>query len=105
MNARRNVNHLQKTKHREPITPGTVNLPELPRGWDWATLDQLAYHITSGSRGWARYYSNAGSLFVRVGNFNRSQTVVDLQDVVFVNPPEGLEAERTRLHIGDLLIT
>jgi len=28
-------------KYKEPATPDTVNLPELPKGWGWATLPQF----------------------------------------------------------------
>jgi len=30
-----------KDKYPEPAKPDTVNLPELPEGWCWATVDQL----------------------------------------------------------------
>ncbi len=30
-----------KKKYKEPAAPDTVNLPELPKGWVWATLPQL----------------------------------------------------------------
>ena len=30
-----------KTKYKEPVTPDTADLPPLPVGWCWATLDQL----------------------------------------------------------------
>jgi len=78
---------------------------ELPDGWQWITLSELTKHLTSGSRGWAKYYSDTGSLFVRVGNFNRLSKTIDLEKIVFVNEPEGAEANRTRLQARDLLIT
>jgi type I restriction enzyme S subunit len=31
-----------KRKYREPVAPDTNNLPPLPRGWMWATVEQLA---------------------------------------------------------------
>ena len=30
-----------KKKYKEPVPPDTSNLPELPKGWVWATLPQL----------------------------------------------------------------
>lgn len=94
-----------KDKYVSPVEPDLENLWVLPDGWVWATLDQMSYHVTSGSRGWAKYYAQQGSLFVRVGNFNRRSIDLDLSDIVFVTPPEGPEVERTRLILGDLLMT
>ena len=92
-------------RYKEPEPPDTEDLSELPEGWCWTSLGQLSSHITSGSRGWAKYYSESGSLFVRVGNFNRLNTRVDLENIAFVNAPDGPEANRTRLNVGDWLIT
>ena len=94
-----------KATYKEPIPPRGSQSHELPQQWVWATLDQLSYHVTSGSRGWAKYYADAGALFVRVGNFNRLDTAIDLREPVFVSAPSGAEADRTRLQFGDLLIT
>ncbi len=37
-----------KKKYVEPKGPDTSNLPELPEGWSWASLDQLSNKITDG---------------------------------------------------------
>jgi len=94
-----------KEKYPAPIEPEYDILSELPDNWMWATLDQLSFQVTSGSRGWAKYYADEGDLFVRVGNFQEMDTTLDLSEVVFVNPPGGAEGERTRLQLDDLLIT
>ena len=31
----------RRGKYKEPVTPDTSDLPELPEGWVWATVDQL----------------------------------------------------------------
>ena len=36
-----------KAKYKEPVAPDTTNLPTLPEGWCWATVDQLS-EIRSG---------------------------------------------------------
>ena len=59
-------------KYPEPVQPDTRDLPELPQGWVWASVDQLTEFITSGSRGWADYYSDAGATFIRSQNINKS---------------------------------
>ena len=38
-----------QAKYPEPVAPDTSGLPALPVGWVWASVDQLAEFITSGS--------------------------------------------------------
>ena len=92
-----------KAKYSHPLAPNTANLPSLPPGWCWATLDQLSYLVTSGSRGWAEYYSAEGPIFVRSQDIRTDK--LDLSEVAHVIPPRSTEGARTRLHRGDLLIT
>ena len=35
-------------KYKEPVAPDTSNLPTLPKGWTWASADQLTTMITDG---------------------------------------------------------
>ncbi len=37
-----------KAKYKEPVAPDTANLPPLPEGWCWATVEQSADFITEG---------------------------------------------------------
>ena len=34
-------------------------------GWEFTNLKKLTQVVTSGSRGWAKYYSEKGALFIR----------------------------------------
>lgn len=61
--------------------------------------------VTSGSRGWARYYSAEGAAFVRMGNVGRSTIDLDGTRIQRVRVPEGVEGKRTRLLAGDLVIS
>jgi type I restriction enzyme S subunit len=36
-------------KYKEPVAPNTTDLPALPDGWVWATLDQLLVQLRSGT--------------------------------------------------------
>jgi type I restriction enzyme, S subunit len=92
-----------KTKYPEPVAPVTTGLPALPVGWVWASLDQLAEFITSGSRGWADYYAEQGATFIRSQNINKDR--LDLSDIAFVNPPQSSEGARTLVKTEDLLLT
>jgi type I restriction enzyme S subunit len=37
-----------KQKYKEPSTPDTTNLPELPEGWCWANANQITTLVTDG---------------------------------------------------------
>lgn len=76
------------------------------QGWPVKALAQLGARITSGSRGWAKYYSDHGDLFVRITNLRRSSTQLDLRSTRFVQvDADDAEARRTRLRPGDILIS
>lgn len=59
--------------------------------------------LTSGSRGWAEYYRDAGSLFLRIQNVRYDE--LDLTDIAYVSPPHSAEARRTRVQPGDVLLS
>lgn len=61
--------------------------------------------VTSGSRGWASYYSDSGVPFIRMGNLQRGRLALDLTSVQLVDLPRSTEGKRTRLSEGDLLVS
>lgn len=62
--------------------------------------------ITSGSRGWAKYYADHGDLFMRITNLKRDKIRPDLSDCQYVALPSGeREGLRTGLRQGDILIS
>ncbi|WP_433971935.1 restriction endonuclease subunit S [Tunturiibacter lichenicola] len=97
------TNNNWKTKYKEPIPPDTTDLPELPAGWVWASLDQLTILITSGSRGWKEHYSESGAMFIRAQNLKHD--ALNLDDIAFVNLENVTEGLRTRVTVHDLLVT
>lgn len=72
------------------------NVEEAPLG------SHLAF-MTSGSRGWARYYSEEGDLFLRIQNVKDAR--LHLDDVAYVTAPNSAEARRTRTQPGDVLLS
>jgi type I restriction enzyme, S subunit len=74
----------------------------VPRGWMTVRLSDISRLVTSGSRGWAQYYSDDGALFVRSQNVREGY--LGLVDRAYVIPPDGGEGTRTRVQVGDLLV-
>ncbi|MFX0195970.1 MAG: restriction endonuclease subunit S [Candidatus Hodarchaeota archaeon] len=90
-------------KYIEPKPVNKANLPELPKGWCWATLDELCYYVTSGSRDWSKFYSETGALFIRTEDINTNELRLD--KVAYVDLPEDVEGKRSLVQRGDLLFT
>lgn len=76
---------------------------ELPVRWSWARFGDLCVLITSGSRGWNEYYSEAGSTFIRSQDIKTDK--LNFDNRAFVTLPESAEGVRTRVECGDILIT
>lgn len=74
-----------------------------PKGWDKSTVGKEVEFLTSGSRGWAKYYAEEGDFFIRIQNLRGG--FLDLSDSAFVNAPDSAEARRTRVHPGDVLLS
>ena len=97
--------------HYEKFADGRVKciedeIPfELPDGWAWSKIGPLCEYITSGSRGWAQYYSETGSLFLRMGNLSRDSFDLRMESLQRVNLPDNAEGTRTRVAENDLLFS
>jgi type I restriction enzyme, S subunit len=73
-----------------------------PKSWESVSFGQLCNVVTSGSRGWAEYYSEVGPKFIRAQNIRFGRLRLD--DLACVNPPKKSEGTRTRVSKGDLLV-
>lgn len=76
---------------------------ELLTRWPTKTLGELLDFLTSGSRGWARYYSATGAPFLRIQNVGRNS--LSLDDLARVDAPATAEAKRTKVAAGDVLLS
>ena len=95
-----------KGKKQKKLPPLDVSiLSELPESWEWAQSNDIFYFVTSGSRGWAKYYSDKGKLFLRMGNLDHDSITLDLEKIQYVTPPKGAEGSRTQVCKGDILIS
>lgn len=79
---------------------------KIPKEWVVKSISDYSEKITSGSRGWAKYYSVEGAKFIRIGNLKRGQIELDLSNVKYVHlPTNSAEGARTYLIPNDLLIS
>ena len=70
------------------------------------TLGQISSLITSGSRGWAEYYSDHGALFLRMTNLPKDGIQLLFHDKKYVVLPSlSNEGQRTRVKKNDILIS
>ena len=85
----------------------STDLGLIPDDWSIFEIGELSQFVTSGSRGWARFYSDNGSAFIRITNLSRESIYLDLSDLrlVALPPQASVEASRTQLEDGDLLIS
>ena len=77
----------------------------IPDSWTWVVLGQITDLITSGSRDWAKHYSDSGAIFVRMGNLVKGDYRLRLDSIQHVSPPAGGEGTRTRLETWDVLVS
>ena len=75
----------------------------IPEEWNVEPLGELSEFVTSGSRGWAQFYSESGAVFIRSQNVRDGR--LSFEDVQYVSPPTGAEGNRTKVRLNDLLIT
>lgn len=95
-------------KELPPLTAEELaELPQLPDGWGWVRSGELFESVTSGSRGWAAYYSDSGALFIRITNMDFNTLELDLRpkQLQHVSPPKGAEGLRTKVMEGDFLFS
>jgi len=74
-----------------------------PMGWEVVDMANLLTYLTSGSRGWAEYYSDEGTIFLRIQNVQKDRLKLD--DLAHVQAPDSAEKTRTTVQAGDVLLS
>ena len=80
-------------------------LGRIPVEWGIRNIDSISDFVTSGARGWTKYYSEEGALFIRIGNLTRHHINLNWDNTVFVRPPVHVEGSRTLVRPNDILIS
>ncbi len=96
-----------KKNHSNQKINSNHSSDNLPKGWKWVNSGEFFSFVTSGSRGWAKYYSESGSIFIRITNLNFDTLSLDLRDekIQYVTPPQNSEGLRTKVEEGDFLFS
>ncbi len=88
-----------KDKYPEPVKPDTSDLPKLPSGWVWASIDQLAMNKRYGSSSKTND-DNTGIPVLRMGNIQDGK--LDYGNLKYL-PVDHKEFPELLLNDGDLL--
>lgn len=97
-----------RNKYKAPAAPNTSKLPELPQGWSWATVEQLAafdaHSITDGPFGSnlkTEHYTSSGPRVIRLQNIGDGV----FNDVhAHISHEHFEKLEKHRVNAGDIVI-
>jgi type I restriction enzyme S subunit len=90
-----------KSKYREPVKPDTSELPELPEGWVWATVEQVG-HVQLGRQRAPKYHHGEHMRpYLRVANVFEDR--IDTTDILHMNFTPA-EFRTYSLQHGDVLL-
>lgn len=90
-------------KYPEPVQPDTTDLPELPRGWVWASLDQVVHESLLGlDRSQSFQSKTCGNVsYLKMNNLSMNGEI-QLDNLVKIDA-SAEEIERYQLSVDDIL--
>ncbi len=69
------------------------------------SIEQMSSLVTSGSRGWAKYYAESGARFIRITDLTRNGIALKSDNIKYVSLPTNTEGKRSRLKPHDVLVS
>ena len=100
-----NIETLQNTKKQLAVYRQAVLKEAFVNCKTLLPIREVSTLVTSGSRGWAKYYASNGAKFIRIGNLTRDSIDIDFSDIQHVDLPDKAEGLRSRLQTNDVLIS
>jgi type I restriction enzyme S subunit len=92
-----------KLKYKEPIAPDTSELPELPDGWCWASLEAVA-DAMGGYAFKSQDYSENGCQILKIGNVKPGKISLDDKPSFIKQVDEEIK-NKYLLNENDIVIT
>lgn len=89
-------------KYPEPVQPDTTDLPELPEGWVWASVEQLGDVQLGRQRSPDKLRGISPTRYIRAANI--TEAGIDFSDVLEMDFSEQ-ERGTFELQAGDVLLT
>lgn len=100
------VEHL-RTAQQQIKTYRQAVLSDAFEGYkEMKTVLELSTIVTSGSRGWAKYYTDKkGARFVRITDLTRDKIVLQNKNIQYISLPSNAEGKRSLLQPNDVLVS
>jgi type I restriction enzyme S subunit len=93
-----------KSKYKEPTRPDVTKLPILPKGWCWASVEQISTKVVDGVHKKPDYVSS-GIPFVTVRNLTAGPGI-SFEKLNYITPEDHAEfVKRADPQRGDILIS
>ncbi len=89
----------KKKVYKEPESPDTTNLPELPDGWVWVSVGQVSYFVRYGTSA-KTSEDDTGTPVLRMGNIQDG--ALELSNLKYL-PTDHSEFPSLLLEVGDML--
>lgn len=80
---------------KEAFSSATVKKP----------IREMSLLVTSGSRGWAKYYAQKGARFIRITDLTRERIDLKNDNIQYVSLPDNTEGMRSLLKPDDVLVS
>jgi len=94
-----------KLKYKEPVAPDTSELPELPDGWCWVSLEQLSDAARSITYGVVKLGEHTENGVATLRSSNVRHLKLDLNGIKKIYSELSNQYGRTILKGGEILIT
>jgi type I restriction enzyme S subunit len=102
--AERRKNWTGRGKYKEPGAPDPANLPPLPEGWTWASVEQISTRVVDGVHKKPNYVPS-GIPFVTVRNLTAGPGI-SLERLHYITPHDHQEfIRRANPEPGDILVS
>lgn len=99
------VETLKKTKAQLAVYRQAVLKSAFEGFAEKKPIRSISKFVTSGSRGWAKFYSDKGARFIRITDLTRDRIELKNDSIQYVALPDKAEGKRSRLIGNDVLVS